>query len=369
MAHVTRWPFLRHLRSGATVHVRYQRRGRLVREGVGLSFWYRPLTAVLSEVPVDDRELPLLFHARTADFQDVAVQANVTYRITDPALASTRLNFDINPERGAWTATPLAQLGGLITELAQQYALDLLARMSLRDALVDGVPAVRDRIGEGLAADARLAETGVTAVSVRVVAVRPEPDVEKALRTPTREQVQQEADRATFERRALAVERERAIAENELQNKIELARREEQLVAQQGANERRAVTEAAEAERIRVTGQTERDKLVTEAKVEQDRLLTASQAERTRQLDGARADGARLVGLAEAEAEAAKLAAVRDVPPAIVLGLALRDLSANLPRISTLNLTPDLLTPILSQLTARDGQQPEARRGRQGGER
>ena len=68
---------------------------------------------------------------------------------------------------------------------------------------------------------------------------RRSPSVERALQTPTRERVQQEADRATFERRALAVERERAIAENELQNQIELARREEQLVAQRGANERR----------------------------------------------------------------------------------------------------------------------------------
>lgn len=355
MAHVTSWPFLRHLRSSATMHVRYQRRGRVVRDGVGLSFWYRPLAAVLSELPVDDRELPVLFHARTADFQDVAVQANVTYRVADPALASTRVDFGIDPERGNWTATPLEQLGGLITELAQQYAVDLLARTTLQAALVDGIPAVRDRVSEGLAADQRLAETGVSAVSIRIVAIRPEPEVEKALRTPTREQIQQEADRATYERRAVAVERERAIAENELQSKIELARREERLVAQHGANERRAVTEAAEAERIRVTAQTERDKLATAAKAEQVRTLAAAHAERVRQLDAAKADGARLIGLAEAEAEAARLVAFRDLPPSLVLGLALRELSANLPRISTLNLTPDLLNPLLSQLVDRNG--------------
>ena len=58
-----------------------------------------------------------------------------------------------------------------------------------------------------------------------VIALRPEPEVEKALRTPAREQIQQEADRSTYERRAVAVERERAIAENELQSQIELARR------------------------------------------------------------------------------------------------------------------------------------------------
>ena len=51
---------------------------------------------------------------------------------------------------------------------------------------------------------------------------------------PTREAIQQAADEATFQRRAQAVEKERAIQENELQNKIELARREEQLIAQKG---------------------------------------------------------------------------------------------------------------------------------------
>ena len=45
-------------------------------------------------------------------------------------------------------------------------------------------------------------------IGVRVVAIRPEPEVERALQTPTREQVQQNADAATYERRAKAVERE-----------------------------------------------------------------------------------------------------------------------------------------------------------------
>ena len=38
-------------------------------------------------MPLDDRERALLFHARTADFQDVTVQATVNYRIVDPGPA------------------------------------------------------------------------------------------------------------------------------------------------------------------------------------------------------------------------------------------------------------------------------------------
>ena len=104
----------------------------------------------------------------------------------------------------------------------------------LAEALVEAPSLLRARIETGLAGDERLAEIGLAVVAVRVGAIRPEPDLERALGTPARELVQQDADRATFERRALAVESERAIAENELHNQIELSKREEQLIAQRG---------------------------------------------------------------------------------------------------------------------------------------
>jgi regulator of protease activity HflC (stomatin/prohibitin superfamily) len=329
MADIQHYPFIRHLRGAPTVHVRHQRRGQLVREGTGLAFWFRPLSAVLSEIPVDDRELPLLFHARTRDFQDVTVQATVTYRVTDPAMAAGRLDFSIDPETGRWRSAPLEQVASLLAELAQQPALELLAATTLPEALAAGVAVVRDRIRAGLAEDPRLRDTGIDVLGVRVVALRPEPEVERALQTPTREQVQQEADRATYERRALAVNRERAIAENELQNQIELAIREEQLVTQRGQNQRRQAEETAAAERT-----------AADAKADRERVLAAS-----------RADATRLIGDAEGDAETAKLGAYREIEPKILLGLAVRELAGGLPNIGTLNLTPDLLTTALAALT------------------
>ena len=320
MADIRAYPFVRHLRGAATSYIRHTRNGRVVHEGVGQSFWFRPLAAVLSEAPVDDRDLPLLFHARTSDYQDVVVQATVTYRIAEPALATERIDFGIEPHSGRWRAAPLEQLASLLTELAQQHALELLARLSLAEALVDAPPRLRDRIEAGLAADQRLADIGVMLVAVRVGPIRPEGDVEKALGTPARELVQQEADRATFERRALAVENERAISENELHNQIELARREEELIGQRGQNEQRRVEDAAAASRIEA---------------------------------GAKAERVRLVGAAEAEAERARLAAYDALQPAILLGLALKELAANLPDIEHLTLAPDLLTEALAQVAGK----------------
>ncbi|MFI9629029.1 SPFH domain-containing protein [Streptomyces sp. NPDC052042] len=337
MADITRRLGRRHLRSAPTAHIRHHRRGRLVHDGPGLSFWYRSLTAALSEVPVDDRELAMVFHARTSDFQDVTVQATVTYRISDPAEAAARLDFSIDPDTGIWRGTPLEQIATLLTETAQQHALDVLARTALAETLVDGVAAVRDRVATGLAAEPRLPATGIDVVAVRVVAIRPEAEVERALRTPAREQIQQDADRATYERRAVAVERERTIAENELASKIELARREEQLVEQRGANARREAEENAAADRVRAE----------------------AEATRTVRLARAEAEAAREVGAARAESQAAWLRVHGEVDASTLHALTAARLAENLPRIDSLTLSPDVLTDLIGRF-GRTGREPRA---------
>ncbi|WP_329461791.1 SPFH domain-containing protein [Streptomyces sp. NBC_01431] len=328
MADISRRFGWRHLRSTPTAHVRHHRNGVTAHDGAGLSFWFRPLSAALSEVPVNDRELAMAFHARTCDFQDVTVQATVTYRISEPGRAADRLDFSIDPDTGIWRGDPLDQLSTLLTETAQQHALDVLARTPLAAALADGVAAVRERVADGLAAEARLPATGIEVVAVRVVAIRPEPEVERALRTPAREQIQQEADRATYERRAVAVERERAIAENELASRIELARREEELVEQRGTNTRREAEEEAAADAVR-------------AEAEAARTVRLAQAE---------AEAARASGEARAAAQAAWLQVHGEADPATLHALAVTRLAENLPRIDSLTLSPDVLTELVSRL-------------------
>ncbi|MFF3462221.1 SPFH domain-containing protein [Streptomyces sp. NPDC001984] len=353
MADITRRLGRRHLRGAPTAHIRHHRSGRLVHDGPGLSFWFRALTAAISEVPVDDRELAMTFHARTSDFQDVAVQATVTYRISDPAVAAARLDFSIDPDTGVWRGAPLEQLATLLTETAQQHALDVLARTALSAALVDGVSAVRERVAAGLDGEPRLPATGIEVVAVRVVALRPEPEVERALRTPAREQIQQEADRATYERRAVAVERERAIAENELASQIELARREEQLVEQRGTNTRREAEENAAADAVRAQAEAARTVRLAEAEAARSMKLAEAEAARTARLARAEAEGAREVGAARAEAQAAWLRVHADAGVdgvATLHALTATRLAENLPRIDSVTVSPDVLTGLLAKL-------------------
>ena len=320
MADIHPYPFLRHLRGAPTSYIRHTLNGRVLHEGVAQSFWFRPLSAVLSEVPVDDRELPLMFHARTADYQDVVVQATVTYRIAEPPRAAERIDFGVDPRSGQWRSTPLEQLGSLLTELAQQHALELLARLQLAEALVEAPARLRERIESGLTTDERLAAIGIAVVAVRVGPIRPETDLEKALGTPARELVQQEADRATFERRALAVESERAIAENELHNQIELAKREQELIAQRGPE--RAAPSRRRGRRLARRGRG------------------ASRS-------------VRVIGDAEGEAEQARLAAYATSSRRSCSVLRSRNWRPTCPTIEQLTLAPDVLGEALAHVAGK----------------
>ncbi|MEZ4240862.1 MAG: SPFH domain-containing protein [Myxococcota bacterium] len=242
MAEVTRVFFLRHLRSEASRHVVVHRGGRRTRSARGAGFWFLPMAVSIAEVPVDDRELPILFRGNTLDFQPVVVQGGVTWRVVEPELLADRVDFTIDLVRGHWSGKPLEQVGGIVTELAQQVANAWLGEVTLADALAQGLDVLRDRIAGALARDRGLEGMGVAVSSVRIAAVRADAEVERALQTPVRESIQQQADRATFDRRAHAVERERAIAENELQNKIEA--RQARAAAHRPARDQRAAAHA-----------------------------------------------------------------------------------------------------------------------------
>jgi len=335
MADITHLFLRRHLRSGPTAWTRHSVGGRVRHEGVGLSYAFRARTAVISEVPVEDRELSLVAHARTADRAEVSVPLGVTWRVVEPGLTAQRLDFGIDTRTGRWRSIPLDALATLLGELAQEPVLALLAATALEAALSGGPEPVRRAVAARMAGDERLAELGVAVVGVRVLAVRAPPDLERALQTPTREAAQARADEATYRRRADGVERERAIAENELQSKIELARREEQLVEQRGANARRQAELAAAAETAAAEAAAARTRTAAAADADQVRLTGAAEAERVRE-----------VGLAEAAGEAARVAAVRDVPGDVLGALALRELAAHLPEIGHLTITPDVLTSL-----------------------
>lgn len=409
MAEIRRLLFLRHLRAEATNHVLQYREGDLVRSGRGLAFWFLPMSAAVSEVPTDDRDLDYLFRGRTRDFQEIVVQGVITYRVVDVKKLADRIDFAIDLATGLHLKQPLDQIAAILTGVAQQAGQTVIARSTVADLLVGGFGDVAAALDAALRPNAALDSLGLAVETVRIDELKPTTELERALQTPTRENIQALADEATFRRRANAVEKERAIAENELQTQIELARREESLIAQRGLNARQQVERETEARRLGVVAKVEdarietnagaernrivaegeaakqkvlaiasaeEARLVAEVAAERERLEGAAAADRRRQEAAATADTDRLVGAAAAErlrleglAEAEKiravgeakaageekrLAAYRDLPRDAVFALAAQELAAQL-HIDQLTITPDMLGGLLERIASVTG--------------
>jgi len=303
------------------------RRGRVVRRGVGLAYWFSPLSAAIAQVPAEDCETTFVLNERCSDFQNVAVQCTVTYRVSDPERAAARTNFSISLRTGAWLEKPLERIAALLSQRSRQPARTYLNGVPIVEAAQAGASAVHQRIESGLQADPEVAALGITIVSVQSDRVSPTPELEKAIQTPAREAIQQRADEAVFQRRALAVEKERTIKENELATELELARRQEQLIRQQGSNTRLHAQEESEADRLRAETESRRHEVVAQGQAQANRLL---------------ADAA-------ADAEARRVELYRTAPTNVALGLALQELSRHIQTIQHLNLTPDLLGAALQQ--------------------
>ncbi|QYE33797.1 SPFH domain-containing protein [Polymorphobacter sp. PAMC 29334] len=316
MASIKSLGFIAQLRSDASNHVIRYRNGRIRQSGRGLVFWFRPETASIAELPMDDREMALFVKGRSQDFQSVAIQGTLTWRIVDPELLAARVDFSLGLLTGSFKSEPIQRIETRLAGLVNQAALQYLAQNPVRALLDAGPEPLRNQLEAALATDPALNEIGIAVTAVRLTNLAPSSELERALQTPTFEALQQKADQATFERRAMAVEKERGIAENELANKTELARREMLLITQEAENARNRATGVAEAQQVEA----------------------AAEAERIRTVESA-----------QAEAEQARMTIYRDLPPSVMLGLAARELAGKLDKIEHLNVTPDLLATVLGE--------------------
>jgi regulator of protease activity HflC (stomatin/prohibitin superfamily) len=328
MVQITRYPVLSHLRAEPSQYILRFSRGRLVEGGRGLSFWFLPLSAAISSVAAEDLEVPFLIRGRSRDFQEVNVQGSVTYRVKEYLRLAERVDFSIDLQTGLHRSNPLERIAGAVTSLAQQLSIDLLASSPLATLLAEGCERVRARLDEGFRREPGLAELGIDLVAVRVSSVQPSTEVEKALRMPMREAIQQDADEATFKRRAQAVEKERAIQENELQNKIELARRESTFIEQSGTNDRRRATDAADIERIAAESEARRREIAAHAE----------------------ANAIRAIAEANVAGERARTEIYSELPSDRLMALAVQELAGKLTSIGEVTITPDHVGSMLQQL-------------------
>lgn len=342
MATISFFPFVRHLRAEPNQHILHFQGGKVTTEGAGIAYWFLPLSAAVAQLPVEDNETTFLLHERSSDFQEVSVQCAVRYRCLDAQKLAARVNFSISLRTGLWLEQPLERLAGLWAQKAQAPARRFIVGAKVT-AVLGSAELIRDAIDDALRQDAEIAAMGLGVVDVQVVAVSTTAEVDRALQTPTRELIQQKADEATFGRRALAVEKERAIKENELNTQIELAKKEELLIHQNATNELARVRSAAQAERVKAEGQIERERLAVEAADENRRREAEGHARDVQVRSEGDVAARRMAYDVDLAAEARRLESYAGLSPAIVAGLAAMEAAKKITSINHLNISPDLL--------------------------
>ncbi len=329
-----------------TTYLLQYRGGKIVREGLGLSFFYYGPTTSLVAVPVASTDTPFIFQETTADFQAVTIQGQVTYRISEPKRLAALLNYTLEKDGDTYVSEDPEKLPERVIHVINVIARAELQKLPLREAIRASdtlVQAVKAR----LVAAEEITSLGLEVLGLSILAIKPTPETARALEAETREQLFREADEAVYARRNSAVEQERAIKENELNTEIAVENkkrqiRETQMEAERTVQEKKHLVqkEALEAN----IGMEDRRK-----------SLVALAAENAKAEADARAYGVEttMKALGTADPRILQALASTGMKPEQLIAFAFQELASKADKIGQLNISPDLLRELLTPQPAR----------------
>ncbi|WP_448673986.1 SPFH domain-containing protein [Pseudoxanthomonas mexicana] len=326
---------LRYAKTSPSTYVIQYRNGQPVREGTGLAFFYFAPNASLVSVPLESVDVPFMFNEVSSDFQEVTVQGQVTYRVADPKLLASLMNFTLKPN-GEYVSEDPTRLPQRVVNAVQVQLRSVLSGRSLHE-LLRGWEQMVQSVRDGLRRPDGLASLGLELVNLAVLAVRPNPETARALESTVREQILKQADDAMYLRRNSAIEQERAVKENELNTEIAIETkkrqiRETQLEAERAALERRQQIQDQEmAGRIALE---DKNKALTDLRVENARKEAEAKAY---------AVGSVMKAVQGVDPKVLQALTVGNADPSALIAMAFQGLAENAERIGELNISPDLL--------------------------
>ena len=325
----------RYVKSSPTTHIIQYKNGKTVRDGAGLSFWFFAPASSLVTLPMESVDTPFIFREVTSDFQDVTVQGQIDYRVTEPQRLANLMNFTLKPAGGYASEDP-AKLPQRVVNAVQVQLRSILQTQPLQELLRASDHLVQE-VSAKLQKPEGLPALGLSLVNLSILAVKPSPETARALEAQTREQILKQADDATYARRNAAIEQERAVKENELNTEIAIETKKQQIREAQLEAERSVLTRRQEIQEQEFNGRIaleEKNEELTNlragnAKIDAD---TRAYALTTvmRAIDGVEPKILQALMLGQAD-------------PSVLIAQAFQELAANAHKIGELNISPDLL--------------------------
>ncbi len=220
---------IKYVKFDSMTYVVHHVKGKVKREGKGLSFFYFAPSSSICAIPLVSRDIQFIFNETTKDFQTVSIQGQITYKVATPKQLADLLDFTMDSKL-QYKEDNFEKLNQRLNNEAQTSTSSFIQGISLKEA-IRGAKDIGAKIGEGLKNSESIKMYGLEILSVDVIAVRATPDMSKALETETREALQKDADLAIYQRRNFAVEQERKIKESELNTEIAVQEKEKQIQA------------------------------------------------------------------------------------------------------------------------------------------
>ncbi|CAN5235952.1 SPFH domain-containing protein [soil metagenome] len=215
------------LKAEPTTYILEYRKGAVARQGGGLSFFYfAPSTSIVS-VPMASQDLPFCFSEITLDFQQVQVQGQLTFRVSDPVKLSSLLNYSVNGH-GVYLSDDPQKLKVRLINATQERARAVVRRLALQSAVMAG-DEVQKEVLASLKGTEMLGLHGIEVLGLTISGITATPEMSKALEAEAREALQRNADEAIYDRRNAAVEQERRIKDSEMATDIMVEQKKRQI--------------------------------------------------------------------------------------------------------------------------------------------
>ena len=315
---------IKFIRIQPTQFVLQYKSGKIVREGAGLAFFYYAPTSSLVLIPVGSTDVPFIIEEVTADFQQVTVQGQLTFRVTDPKKLSVLMNYTLSADGSGYTSDDPKRLAQRLVSHVQVLTRSMLQSRSLREALGQSDKLV-SALREGLESTETISSLGVQILGLSILAIKPTPETAHALEAEARERLLREADEAIYARRNAAIEQERAIKESELNTEIAVE------------NKKRQIQETQMSTRIALE---QRNK----------ELVALAAANARAQADAkAYAISASVKAVSETDPKVLQALAMTGMDASRLVALAFKEIAEGADKIGQLNVSPDLLRELLAQ--------------------
>lgn len=331
---------IRFIKSQPTTHLMQFRRGRLVREGAGLSFFYYGPTSTLVAVPIGSQDRPFILELVTSDFQSITVQGQVTYRVADPARIAGLMDFSLSPDGKGHASEDPRRLGERVAMQAEVIVRQAVQDMDLKQALRASAT-IAQETHRRLAAQAEVSALGLEILGVSVLAIKPTPEMSRALEAEARESNLKAADDAIFGRRMLAVENERAVRETELDTEVAVEHKKRQI----GEAKMDAKAAVLRRENELRTEQMESDVMLEDRR----KSFVERQAQNSRTMADAEAYrlGAIMQTMDKADPRIVQALAATGMQPGQLIAQAFGGIAEKAQHIGQLNMSPDLLQSLI----------------------